>query len=138
MTEIRARVPTIVIVVLVVLIAVTVAGELVLLLLEELVNLVVDITQTTFMFIYEKGFGLPYEKSQGRAAWSSLGLLSALSLVAAWRLMPSIKRASAECRQWYRERRAALGEFWRSARWYQKLSVLAGGLTILSLLALVI
>jgi uncharacterized membrane protein len=138
MTEIRARVPPLVIVVIVVLIAVTVAGELVLLLLEELVNLVVDITQTTFMFIYEKAFGLPYEKAQGRAAWSSLGLLSALSLVAAWRLTPSIKRASTECRQWYRERRVALSERWRSARWYQKLSVLAGGLAILSLLALVI
>jgi len=113
-------------------------GEVLLTLIEELVELIVDVTQSIFMLLFEKVFGLPYEKAQGRAAWTSLGLLIVLTLFGAWRLSPWIKRVSAEFRQGWRDARNGVVESWHSARWYQKLLYVAGGLVILSGLVLVI
>ena len=120
------------------LIVLVLGGELLFTVLEEIVEFIVDVTQSGFMLVYEKGFGLPYEKAQGRAAWTSLGLLILSLLYAAWRLTPWIKSTSGEFRQWYRGLRNGLAELWRTAPWYQKLLFIIGGLFILSVLAMVI
>lgn len=122
----------------VLLLATLFGGEMLLTLLEEGVDLIVDVTNTGFMLIYERVFGLPYEKAQGRAAWSSLGLLILLAVFGAWRLAPRVKRTSDELRQWFRGMRAAVGELWRSAPWYQKLAYMVGTLLILAALVMVI
>lgn len=138
MWEIGRRVPKKLVWLVVAIIVIALGGEVLFTLLEEAVELVVDVTQSAFMLFYEKAFGLPYEKAQGRAAWTSLGLLILLLLFAAWRLTPWIKNTAAECRQGYREMRNGLAELWHSARWYQKLLVVIGSLMILTALTMVI
>ena len=118
--------------------AIMFAGEFLLTLAEELIELIVDVTQAAFMLLFEKGFGLPYEKAQGRAAWTSLGLLIVAALFGAWRIAPWVKRVSARIRQECGGARDGLIGAWRSAQWYQKVLYVLGGLLILSSLMLVI
>ncbi|WP_139557693.1 hypothetical protein [Methylotetracoccus oryzae] len=138
MSESGRRIPWKIILIATVIAAILFGGEMLVTLFVEFVELLVDVTHTAFMLLLEKVFGLPYEKAQGRAAWMSVGLLIALALFGAWRLTPWIKRVSGECRQSVHDARAALIDLWRSARWYQKLLYLAGGLIVLAMLLMVV
>lgn len=114
------------------------AGEGLLILIEEGVDIVVEASQALFMMILERGFGLPYEKAQGLAAWASLGLLALIVGLAGWRLAPLAKRKLAETRRQYRETLYRLRTRWRSAKWYQKLLAVSVGATLLLGLMMVV
>lgn len=122
----------------VVLIAIIAGGDLIFVVLEEAVELVVDATHALFMLIFERWFGMPYAKAQGRAAWTSIGLLVLIVLFGIWRLIPRVKARIAESRQCCRNVMASTAESWRAARWYQKLLLITGGVSVLFGLAMLI
>ena len=138
MPETKSRFVTKLLWAVVAIVAIVVGAEAIFVVIEEVVDIIVETSQALFMLIFEKGFGMPYEKAQGWAAWTSLGLLVLIVLVTAWKLKPSVKRAIATARQWRREGLSAGVERWRAAKWYEKLLVVAGGLTFLFGLLLVI
>lgn len=114
------------------------AGEVVFVIAEELIDLIIDATQTVLMALLQRAFDMPHDKAQGRAAWISLGLLVLLLGFAGWRLGPVIRRSLHQLRQEYDDTRQLARQRWQAARWYEKILAVTALVALLSGLLLVI
>lgn len=124
--------------IIVALIVIVSGGELLWVILVEAADLLLEASQAVLLLVFERGFGLPFARAQGLAAWTSLGLLVLSALFALWKLAPWMKSQVAAGRRSVQMTRERLTAQWQSARWYQKGLTVLLGLLLLAGLTMVI
>ena len=113
-------------------------GEMLLPLLEEIAMLAFEWAHKTLDILYADVFGLEDEKAQKASAWTGLFLLVGLIGWGGYKLYQKYLRAKAAFPCWWAERKADLKTWWSALPWYLKVAHIAGGLTMLGILAMFI
>ncbi|UZR29922.1 hypothetical protein [Methylococcus mesophilus] len=120
------------------LISAVFAGELMLEGLIEFADLLLELSQHALTTFYSKVFELDHLEAQHKAAWTSMITFIIVLILAVRKLAPKVALKIEEGKARFRNRREAIGTWWRSLGWFKKTAYVSGGVAVLAGLAMIL